>query len=519
MRREARDRHGSDEMTKQVQRLRPAWLRGLAAIAVIAVQVACSGSETGSHAETRSKESAAPLQNPAMAPNGMAAMHADAGASDTTPVAGPGMGLFAVKAQRFDRICPTVLAGADGYPIVVCLSPVDGTTLYLLDPQTAEVLASHNLPGEILLTVEGKNHLGGAYAYVDQADRVVTVDARNTLLRIAHQRNADGSWSFVELEPQALTAALDADCGQPGCNGVNSVAPDWRGHLWFATGNATVGVVDPRGAVATLSLPDEKVANSIATSPEGTAVVTSHALYLLSLDHDGQPVIVWRQAYDRGVGRKPGQLSWGSGTTPTFFGPRRGSEYLAIVDNAEPHANLRVFDSRSGRPICSVPVLADSTSHSGTEISPIGFDRSLYVMNTYGYVFPVWVSETTEMRPPVAPYVGGMARIDVREDGSGCDPVWSNKVAIVGAPRLSLADGLLYAVAETSPLSDAIVTPVDPYEFTVVDSGTGEVRSRQALNLTDVFDPITINLVINHDGVAYQGTVGGLLRISGPASR
>ena len=68
--------------------------------------------------------------------------------------------------------------------------------------------------------------------------------------------------------------------------------------------------------------------------------MTTFALYELILDGSGNPQILWSQTYDRGPARKPGQLSWGTGSTPTYFGPT-GVDYLTIVDNASPqvHAN------------------------------------------------------------------------------------------------------------------------------------------------------------------------------------
>ncbi|MFF0561752.1 hypothetical protein [Streptomyces sp. NPDC004266] len=81
----------------------------------------------------------------------------------------------------------------------------------------------------------------------------------------------------------------------------------------------------------------EGVQNSISTAPGRTAVATDHALSPLSAAPDGTPVVEWRAPYDRRPARKPGQLSWGTGTTPSFFGPEHGTEFVTIVDNAAPH--------------------------------------------------------------------------------------------------------------------------------------------------------------------------------------
>ena len=73
--------------------------------------------------------------------------------------------------------------------------------------------------------------------------------------------------------------------------------------------------------------------------------------------------VMWRQAYDRGQGRKPGQLSWGTGSSPTFFGPTTGYEFLTIVDNAFPLVNLLVYNSSNGEQLCKLPIFeADNRS-------------------------------------------------------------------------------------------------------------------------------------------------------------
>ena len=60
----------------------------------------------------------------------------------------------------------------------------------------------------------------------------------------------------------------------------------------------------------------------------------------------------WRAAYDRGAEQKPGQLSRGSGTTPTVLPGGR----VAITDNAEPRMHVSFYDTATGREICRAPV-------------------------------------------------------------------------------------------------------------------------------------------------------------------
>ena len=57
------------------------------------------------------------------------------------------------------------------------------------------------------------------------------------------------------------------------------------------------------------------------------------------------PQVRWSATYDRGTRQKPGQLSQGSGTTPTLI----GKDLVAITDNAEPRMNV-LFYKRDGSP-------------------------------------------------------------------------------------------------------------------------------------------------------------------------
>ena len=91
-----------------------------------------------------------------------------------------------------------------------------------------------------------------------------------------------------------LSGAVAAD------DNVTGLAPDWEGNVWFATGHGTVGYVGTDRIAHSIALPEgEQVQNSISTSPTGTAVATTHALYQLKRNGD-EVVIDWRQPYDRG---------------------------------------------------------------------------------------------------------------------------------------------------------------------------------------------------------------------------
>ncbi|RBO91701.1 hypothetical protein [Nocardia puris] len=438
--------------------------------------------------------------NPHLGPVGTVTMHGDAGSSDVTPLPGPGLGQQPVGAYPLAAACPTLLQGSDGLVVALCTTIAGRTpTVYLLDPDAGPLggpLASLALPKGSLL--------GGVYAYLDNADRLVAVDGDRALVRIAHAREG-GRWTLRVDERVDLAAAI------PEGDNVTGLVPDWSGTVWFATGRGLVGTVAPDGTTATLALPDpaggETVANSISSAPSGrVAVATTHALYELAAT-DGRPEILWRAPYDRGTARKPGQLSWGTGSTPTYFGPRTGADYLTIVDSGDEQVRVLVYASGTGELLCSRPVLTEGGA--GSENSPIGIGRSVFVASTYGYPYPAVPDDAGPAVPPSAPFTGGMTRVDV-DDAGGCRTVWENSVRSAAVPHLSAADGYVYTLTRIGPAS---ATPLDGYAFTVLDSGTGQVVSTSPLPGTLANDPLQMSPLCTAGGRVLQGTVTGVLRI------
>ncbi|MEV0249816.1 hypothetical protein AB0H76_24665 [Nocardia sp. NPDC050712] len=437
--------------------------------------------------------------NPHLGPVGTSTMHGDAGSSDATPLAGPGAGSISVAAYPLASACPTILQGADGLAVALCTAILgQKPTVHLLDP------ASDGPIGTSLASLElaKGSLLGGVYAYLDNADRLVAVDGDRKLVRIGHSRES-GRWRL------SVDSTVDLSGVIPVGDNVTGLVPDWSGNVWFATGKGVVGLVPPSGAPATLGLPaGEQVANSISAAPNGAvAVATTHALYELRAGANGGPEIRWRADYARGSARKPGQLSWGTGSTPTYFGPTNGADYLTIVDNADDQVRLLVFRSGSGELVCSRPVL--TKGGAGSENSPIGVGRSVFVASTYGYPYPAVPEGAGPAVPATAPFTGGMTRVDV--DENGCHTVWENTVRSAAVPHLSTADGNLYTVSRVGPDT---TTPLDGYAFTVLDPETGAVLSDRPLPGTIVDDPLQTSALLATGGRVLQGTITGILRIS-----
>jgi len=447
-------------------------------------------------------------------------MHGDSAASDTTPFRGPGTapaGGLPVRTIALGAACPAVLVGRSPRPLALCTRQTDrAPVVHLLDPDGRGSLASLALPTG--------NLFGGVYTYLDERDRMVLVSGDGRLLRIAGERAGSG-WTVRIVADADLAPALAARCGGGLCGGVVGITPDWRGRVWLATAEGLVGIVDPAtNRVRTARLgAGEAVANSIASGPHATAVATTRALYELDVDDHGAPRILWRAPYARGPYRKPGQLSHGTGSTPTYFGPVHGTEHLAIVDDATPRSNLLVYDAlasrrdREPRPICRIPIL--EADNSGSENSPIGSGRTVIVASTYGYPYPAYPDDAGPIAPDARDgrFAGGMTRIDVAADGRGCREVWRTRLRSAAVPKLSLPDGLLYTVLRTPALGLAppATTPLDGFAFTAVDLATGARRGAATPLGTGLLSD-ALQLAGNADprgGVYWQGSISGIWRI------
>jgi hypothetical protein len=451
--------------------------------------------------------------NPYTAANGAATMHGDAESSDASPDPGPGSGAEQVLTSTLAAACPTVLQGSDAMPVALCTSIVGrNPTVYLLDPATGAPLAS--------LKLAAGNLFGGVYAYMDRRNQIVLFDAAGDLLRIGHAFAA-GRWS-LEISSSISTAkAIDARCASL-CGGVVGLAPDWRGRVWFATADGVAGYVNPStGAVRTIVLGHgEQVANSISTAPQGVAIDTDHALYVLDTARKGAPHKVWRYAYRRGPARKPGQLSWGTGSTPTFFGSKNGTRYLTITDNASPDENLLVFDSEPNHGrlatkshlVCRTPVLTPGPS--GTENAPVGSGHSVFIASTYGYPYPALPAGAPPSVPATAPFTGGVTRVDVNASGHGCHTVWRDAVRSAAVPRLDVPDQILYTTQRTDPLDGTGTSDLDVYSSVAINAATGAVLHSTTLGAGYLSDTLQLAPTIVPGRVMYQGTISGIDRIS-----
>lgn len=451
-------------------------------------------------------------QNPYLGINSLATMHGDAQSSDATPFAGPGDpgvgGSWKVTFTNHWAACPTILAGQDGY-IQALMTQFLGSDakvrkpkLAIIEPASGAQLGAMEIPTGALL--------GGVYAYLDADSNLVMVDGTNALTWISHSQDGMKVWVSRRID---LTDAMKLEPKDH----VVGIVPDWHGRIWVASERGVVGLIDPKRNVVRLTKlqqysPTERIDNSISACPQGVSIITSYGIYMLGADAStSKPRIIWSHSYDRGTKQKPGQLSHGSGATATFFGPN-GSDYVMLSDNADRQEKLIVYRSADGSAVGEGSLFTPGAS--GTENSMIGVQNSIVGACTFGYPYAQYPDTKPAYRAQVAP---GMERWDVNDDASGITLKWRNNgIYSAAVPRLSTADNLIYTCERPRGPAGLLTGPV--VYACAIDMDSGRVVHRQRLprlaNLLAGGDPSQMVGVIDKHGVWWQGTIGGIYRIS-----
>ena len=451
-------------------------------------------------------------QNPYLGINSLATMHGDAQSSDATPFAGPGDpgvgGTWKVTFTNHWAACPTILAGQDGY-IQALMTQFLGSDakvrkpkLAIIEPASGAQLGAMEIPTGALL--------GGVYAYLDADSNLMMVDGTNALTWISHSQDGMKVWVSRRID---LTDAMKLEPKDH----VVGIVPDWHGRIWVASERGVVGLIDPKRNVVRLTKlqqysPTERIDNSISACPQGVSIITSYGIYMLGADAStSKPRIIWSHSYDRGTKQKPGQLSHGSGATATFFGPN-GSDYVMLSDNADRQEKLIVYRSADGSAVGEGPLFTPGAS--GTENSMIGVQNSIVGACTFGYPYAQYPDTKPAYRAQVAP---GMERWDVNDDASGITLKWRNNgIYSAAVPRLSTADNLIYTCERPRGPAGVLTGPV--VYACAIDMDSGRVVHRQRLprlaNLLAGGDPSQMVGVIDKHGVWWQGTIGGIYRIS-----
>lgn len=428
-------------------------------------------------------------QNPWLSANGTNSMHNDAYASDAYRVSGPlGRNPLVTSASYGVRECATATFDSHHRLIGLC-GGLEGFAMMVINPVTLKPISQLRTSARNLLA--GANPFtdicGGTYFFLDAHDVAYPTTGQKSVLKIkvraSGQLVKQGEWSLKRYLPAD-------DC-------LIATMPDWRGRLWFFSQHGRVGTLDrATGAVRLTQLPaGEEVTNSVATDETGGMyVVSTHALYRLDAVA-GTPRVTWRQVYDRGNRLKPGNLSQGSGTTPTLLGKR----WVAINDNADPRTKVLVYDRRKGvakRLHCAIPVLAKNAGT--TDNSLVAVDKSFIIENNYGYAGPM----STLLGKTTTP---GLARVKVKR--KGCRVAWTNNsIAPSSVAKASLGNGLLYAY--TKPKN-----AVDAWYFTAIDIRTGKTVWSRLTGTGIQWNNHYAAIYLGPDGAAYIATLAGMVKL------
>lgn len=457
--------------------------------------------------------------HPFMASNGNGYMHGDGFSSDTHPGPGPLGQDVQVNSRDGSRkpggMCPIHTFDRQGRLVVLCANLMQ-FELQLLEPRTLKLLARYPLPPRpstfhALITLDPDKIMAdtsGAYFYIDEQDRVVIADAEQHIQRVTHRQDENGRWLFEQVDNWDLGSTVPHDCVRPTswfpkgeCDPITGVMPDHQGLIWWITRRGRLGTLNPHtGQIQGIQLANEEIQNGLSVAADGVYLVSDHAMYRFAADATGKPVQGWREAYDRGTGRKVGAINQGSGTTPTLLGER----YVTITDNSDGRINLLVYRREQAftgnRLICKLPVFAQNAS--ATDNSAIGWGRSIILENNAGYTSAFAQKDWQAVS-------GGISRIDIRADESGCDLVWtSTERSPSVVPKLSVSNGLLYFYTfEPQPNGE------NAWYLMALDFNSGKTRFKALSGVGQAFDNNWSPITLAPDGTAYVGTFGGLVAL------
>ena len=458
-------------------------------------------------------------EHPFMAGQGVNSMHADAKSSDVHPGVAP-LGVNPeVISRRGTKMpggqCATLTFDRDGRLVALCAA-MTGFRIYLMEPRTLELLASIKLPmrpssWEAFFERDKSKIMedsSGAYFYLDNEDRIVMADSSQTVRRIGHRQDDGSDWEFYDDGAWDLSNVVPHDCVSPmnrspdgECDPITAVMPDFDGLIWWVTRRGRVGTLNTEtGVVRTMQLDDEEIQNGFSVAEDGVFIVSDHAMYRFESDDLGQPVVGWRETYDRGTSRKIGTINQGSGTTPTLL----GDDYVTITDNADGRMNLVVYqraqDYEGERQICSEPLFDDG--HSVTDNSMVGINRSIILENNAGYTHARGQQDWENAG-------GGITRVDIREDDTSCDTIWeSEEHSTSVVPKLSLGSGLVYFYTFMQQDDGE-----NAWYLTALDFETGETQFKILTGAGRDYDNNWAPITLATDGTAYVGTSVGIVSI------
>ena len=494
-------------------------------------------------------------QNPFMSLNPTNNVHCDSYLTDSYPFNGPiftshphisQVGISNIKDPYTgeDRVvllgeCAAQAFDADGniQTVSAGIAGPNATSVeravVTIDRNTLQILAFYPFQKPVAST--GKVDFGGAgYFYQDSLYRMVVA-------------LPNGHAQILRRTPSTVSKVdgytVDADYNITGINGVvplpNGVSslelyalvPDKAGNIWFTTAEGIVGTITPSGVIHWLNLNDpnntgqqqpqadggfEAIANSHSvdegdsdSGPSGAYILTTYHLYRLGAATDGTPSINWSAVYDHGTAVKSGQVSFGSGTSPTLF-HIENRRFVTIADNAQ-YMNVNVYRAEivlqpgeqrlfaQATPFALNPEVSDENSLIVAGCADLG-SVDIYVENNFGNNDVNSTMGTAVTRP-------GFARMHLESDVTFTVASINNTIAVPSlVSKISLSSNIVYTYNKMP--TGWYLTGLDANDLTDVRFtawiGPGTPR----------FNNFYAALSLDPDGkTIWLGTVFGLTRI------
>ena len=435
-------------------------------------------------------------QHPGLATNGNSSMHNDAAASDAYAGPGPLGKNPQVDSSWFGiKECATLAFDSRERMIALC-GAVPGPVMHVIDPESMDPVDSLALPGRTGTTGKKpwEDLCGGAYFYLDDADTAFVGTTVRTIAVVSTSDARGGPALTLERTIDLTGVVPKDDC-------VIALMPDWSGDgTWFISRHGRVGHAGADTAPTAVSL-GEDISNSVSVDEDGLYVVTDGAFYKLALGAAGMPKVLWRTVYTNSGVDKSGQLSPGSGTTPTVL----PSGLVAITDNAEPRMNVQFYDSADGSLVCQAPVFDAGKSSTDNSLVAVG-EASVVVENNYGNDNPLSAALGRD-------FPGGFARVDAVPSGAtddrDCEVAWTNdQVGPSTVPKVSLSNGLVYSYT---------VRPnrwgVTAWYVTAMSASTGRTEFSVRVGTGTMFNNHGAPVTLSPDGSLYVPTLTGMVRV------
>ena len=506
-----------------------------------------SGSEEASQVPIKPLSSKVVSENPYMA-KADANIHHDCYNTDSTDEVLP-VGIYPEINVSYEKVnanaSPAIFFDSYGHAVVPLLGGLAIRDINADETQTEGYFSPKQHDS-------GDYVIQSSYSFVDESNRIVCPTSNNHVLMLkATDEEGNVLPEFEKVLDIDIKAAAEAVLGKTLDQNLLSVVFDYDGNLWFATGGfriypdrkqqGAVGYIsrsaidailngeeaDLTNAVFVYELtPGEGAENGIASSKEGSVILTNLNCYLFSADNGVQKV--WETPYES-VGAKEskegdattgGGLAWGSGCSPSMT-----DNLVMFTDNQNP-VNLLAVDMKTGEKVASLPVIDELPEEKqvSVENSAIVYDNGEGTVSTivcnwfgagsanlgkedsdssiqsYANIYDVnWLSQGNKMIMP------GVERVDTirTENGYEMKSIWCRSdLSDTSMMKLSTATGYIYGYVQD--------LETGMWQYIMLDFETGETVFSMDVSSKPGYNNMAIGMYAGNSGNALYCPTGYL---------